>query len=995
MVSEGGNKETKTTKLGPYKTIDKIFVGEDFERDNMLNFMYTIETSPGGKVKITEKATSATMQFQYETLLQEEVEFDSAAEAEAWIKSRKGYKIKKSDKNAAQAELVKALGSAAQVTDQSADFDLLADAGDDSAMSEEMKAALAPVQQELKKQQLEIKNVLTGFGNQCFFMENIEPFVKYATGQKFLLSKQDGDQMINNLEQFQKQSGGEAKEAIDEAMNPDNPARTFSGPRKQGYGYFGSNKTRLKLVSSEKPELIYNALLSDTISGLDDFQRGTPAMYSALVPQIKIFKIFDDGAEVQIPFSTHLASTNPENDTTALLEDRKGRADDVGILGFDFEYEQGDIAMATNAKTVFANLRLLFESVNSFTTIRNLPVTKKSGDKEAEKRDFTFSDLITEGGDTPGGQEVKSPDEYSIRVVLGYGTPKDPESTIPGSSEFFKAAREVKTTLILNTKSYDLDFLETGQMIVTFDYVAEIEERLSHPQFNIFGSKIAQMREDLEKRKRDKRKRKSIGEKDANASPIDAIRSSVASAAEEDKLENELIAKMEQTYDRALDEIYNSFKASILTKVFKLQMTEGDVMRYIAARGENDSPISPGIDSGAKLYYWNAATVIDDTKIGQAAWLTRSDPAAGAQSADPTPDEEAAQDATMGVSGVEAEPAKPGHVNLYWVYFGDVIAAMMEQPHLKEQMEKYNIEIILGQAVLVDSFRGTNGQGKSRLISVNIGDIPISLSLLNDFFKDNIVKPKRTNLPMGHFIKDILGLLSKTLNSRCKTKKSVSARTTSFSTVYHSSRSKANHVLNDSAGRVKIEGAFNQYFLKTPKNASPMVRKDRKDYLIINAHDGGLSSYSGNETNDLKQGIMHYGLARDRGLLKSCSFKKSDIPYAREMYMAGALSDQDTQNTAKLWNVYEASANLFGNPNIKPYFMVFIDPSMPGMGFKGTNSTLPAAMALKLGGYYRVLKVSNSITPSSWETQMDCFYERSISLAENEDALVNRPVFMS
>ena len=288
MVSEGGNPTNKKTPVGKGYTT-KVDTGKT-------------KSLPGDKfakmpvfedVRRQVFKTGEQGQYSVETPDGEVLKTGNYAEIEAFIKVDTTVAPGASLTAGQKAEISALLGAAALVADQGAYFDPYgAEGGGDSAMSEEMKAALAPAQQELKKQQLEIKNILTGFGNQCFFMENIEPFVKYATGQKFLLSKQDGDQMIKNLEQFQKQSGGEVREAIDEAMNPDNPARTFSGPRKQGYGYFGSNKTRLKLVSSEKPELIYNALLSDTISGLDDFQRGTPAMYSALVPQIKIFKIF-------------------------------------------------------------------------------------------------------------------------------------------------------------------------------------------------------------------------------------------------------------------------------------------------------------------------------------------------------------------------------------------------------------------------------------------------------------------------------------------------------------------------------------------------------------------------------------------------------------------------------------------------------------------------------------------------------------------------------
>ena len=35
-----------------------------------------------------------------------------------------------------------------------------------------------------------------------------------------------------------------------------------------------------------------------------------------------------------------------------------------------------------------------------------------------------------------------------------------------------------------------------------------------------------------------------------------------------------------------------------------------------------------------------------------------------------------------------SDPADPGKVNMYWIYFGDIIAAILEQPHIKKQPQK-------------------------------------------------------------------------------------------------------------------------------------------------------------------------------------------------------------------------------------------------------------------------------------------------------------------
>ena len=344
----------------------------------------------------------------------------------------------------------------------------------------------------------------------------------------------------------------------------------------------------------------------------------------------------------------------------------------------------------------------------------------------------------------------------------------------------------------------------------------------------------------------------------------------------------------------------------------------------------------------------------------------------------------------------------PDSTYMYWIYFGDIIAAMLELPHIKKQFAKNNIDVIIGQAVLVEHMRGDIGGSESspivtsdpaQAIAVNLADIPISFHLLNDWFRDNIVKNKLANMTVLRFVKLITNLLQSVINSRCKTDKSIDSRTTRLAVGYHTATN-AGKTVFDQKGRIVIKGnSYAKYSLSNLTTEGPITTKDTRDYLIIHAHDGGSSAYTGDQQQDAQLGIIHYGLARDRGLLKNCSFKKEDIPYGREMYMAGANADQDALNTNKLWNVYHADMTLFGNPNIKPYYMTFIDPSMPGMGFLSKAGS--TSRALKIGGYYRILKVSNTMTPSSWETQADCIFEKTTFLQEGPINPRNTPEFLS
>ena len=826
----------------------------------------------------------------------------------------------------------------------------------------------------------QIAEAITGFGAQCFLMEHIEQFVHFAAGAPNITSS---DQALELPPHSTPGTTAATTGPPNTGAELQQAQAGSAGLKAGGYG-----SKHIRLLSMDKPELVHNALMSDTRdpSNLEAFQRGTPAMYSALVPQIRIFKVFRDGEEVQIPFSTHIGSRH--DDITKMLEDRKGRADDVGILGFDFEYEQGNIALSTNARTAYAELSLLFESADAFTAKRNLKTASGA------RRPFTFEDLITEGGNSPGAAETKSADEYRIRVALGYGVPAGTEDAFEEDEKgsvkhFFKAARKIKTSLFLDTISYDLEFMETGQMSMTFKYAASLEESLDYPEFNVFGNELAALKKELEDRK--KKRKEKYGE--AKSKDLEKQKKDTK---EPEDIE---IEKLEETHAIEFNKLYSKFKKTLLKNVYKIGLTDGEIQRYCASRGSSKSKtVRDAVSTG---FIWSPTENVSTSKMEYAQISQYSEVQEAkmlndfananaveakekAKNADPKPSAAptALQQASMNASTTQ------GLRYLYWTYFGDVLAALLSIPHIAEEMNRKNIDIILGQVFVStgygeatwDAANDEVAQPKPKLVSVNIGDIPISLDLLNQTFVDGVVKQKKSNMSLLRMIKLLLAnVVQPTLNSRCKTDQTLKNRTTQLAATFYTGAGNTDTLLGQH-GRVQFSGNdFKPLFMQSVSHSGPTTSSDRKDYLIISTHDGGASTYAADEPEDIKMGIMHYGLARDRGLLKGCSFKKNDIPYGREIYMARAKDSQDTQNTSKLWNVYNADVTLFGNPNIKPYFMIYIDPSMPGMGFLTKEGS--TARLLKIGGYYRVLKVSNSITTSSWETQIECIYETTAFLA--------------
>ena len=71
-----------------------------------------------------------------------------------------------------------------------------------------------------------------------------------------------------------------------------------------------------------------------------------------------------------------------------------------------------------------------------------------------------------------------------------------------------------------------------------------------------------------------------------------------------------------------------------------------------------------------------------------------------------------------------------------------------------------------------------------------------------------------------------------------------------------------------------------------------------------------------------------------------------------------------------MWN---GKLEFFGNPFIKPYTVIYINPTMPGMGdIKNKNSFANVA---RIGGYHWVEKTEHSFQSGEWTTSVESIWK--------------------
>ena len=139
--------------------------------------------------------------------------------------------------------------------------------------------------------------------------------------------------------------------------------------------------------------------------------------------------------------------------------------------------------------------------------------------------------------------------------------------------------------------------------------------------------------------------------------------------------------------------------------------------------------------------------------------------------------------------------------------------------------------------------------------------------------------------------------------------------------------------------------------------------RDQTDYLVVyseQATDTNLSR-SGNRIRDHKDGIYHFHIGRDRGVLKSISFSKQETPYRKEALMLESVSLYD-----QLKMPYNVSLEMFGNSMFLPGSLIYVDPSNIGLGSGRSKNS--AAFQLGLGGYYTLINIQTNYSDGTMRT---------------------------
>ena len=322
----------------------------------------------------------------------------------------------------------------------------------------------------------------------------------------------------------------------------------------------------------------------------------------------------------------------------------------------------------------------------------------------------------------------------------------------------------------------------------------------------------------------------------------------------------------------------------------------------------------------------------------------------------------------------------------------------------KAQFEK--LRLVLGPIEIADPFQS------NKIQFCSLGDIPLSLNYFTEFLTKKMIGRNEVFYPLTNFVKDLVNEVIKNFlnNDGCfdfgirQKLKLNSTAITAYNRTENKFHSGAGYEIAESEfeanGKAQIKLDDITYFIgnntmsinkETGKNEpdfgfgnimnlnetplqpilqiagesrspvnNPPVQREMNYYIFYAGRAYPTDLMTGNEKLDTSNGIFHYVLGKDRGIVKNISLDRTDLKGLKELRFEKEGFDGLTQ----LREVYNANIDCFLNVQALPGSYIYVDPR----GFSpeaGINYS-----QFGIGGYYMITRAEHSIGVGKADTKI-------------------------
>jgi hypothetical protein len=301
---------------------------------------------------------------------------------------------------------------------------------------------------------------------------------------------------------------------------------------------------------------------------------------------------------------------------------------------------------------------------------------------------------------------------------------------------------------------------------------------------------------------------------------------------------------------------------------------------------------------------------------------------------------------------VAAGWALEGYREILFVRLGDLIQVAADSCLMDPATQ-----IVLGSF----SPREARMRGFNDADLVCLAELPISLDYFGQWFFDHVISADRDTYPFRRFLDDLINdLINPILNELC------SPQDTRLTVAY----TNCTLSITDPKSPIVAGGIIGDKLVALAQQAADRASRAGKDkplttLILIHAEQVN-DNRDGNRANDEKEGVYHFFLGADRGLVKEFNFSQKQMPQLRAMNIEKV--NQGASKAGVLILPMDVSLRMVGNALLRNGSMIYVNADY-GVGRRVADS-------LKLGGYYRVYKSVNTIKPGLFETTVECIFER-------------------
>jgi len=727
---------------------------------------------------------------------------------------------------------------------------------------------------------------------------------------------------------------------------------------KKRLPYARGNESNASIVVEGEPYGFMNKLIQ--YGSMTNFFEATNDQLAHLQPMMRLFKVVprDEGegeTQIEFPFDTFAR----EKDVKDIFNRKNKRGFGVGIKSFNFTFD-GSNPFSVK-KSIKATLTI---QANNFSELLD------------ESRGVRYIDLALKTGKSIKKMTGNPELDFRLKAVVGLSVPN--ANTTTRFKEIMEGVKNNFVTLNLTPVTHTFDFDETGAVTFKIEYYAYIEEYFDKARMNIFADPEINQRV-IQRRLAIKSARLNCQEED-QVKKLNEFIEQDGEKVKEDKI---------KSLQFLSNELLNGgliYYLSLTTEQFKKMIRSGpfydigDIEESVTLAKERltSDTLNKDLEEAFNKKYEEAKS---DKKIENAFKLSGID---------------SRQFAFFFLGDLLDLIMRKIGDNLETIdKFGNNYQAIEinknflneEKKILKNSREQFKkFRLVLGPVEIIDH------RNNSSSAQVSFADLPISLSYFNEWLTSKLLAKNEAVYPLTQFLNDLMNdLIRNFLNDDSCYNYNIKQKVRLFQSVVTSYKQPGQeedditNVIKSPATRLNLQNVSKQPILNVGGHREfniSHLEPDRENHFFIfyAGRSAPKDKMVGNREQDQGNGIFHYILGRDRGIVKTIKLNKTDSPGLKEV----RFEQEGYDGLHQLREIYDVDIDTFCNIQAFPGTYIFVEPRgfSPSLGeFKVDEFDLTD---LGIGGYYMIISSTHEFAPGIMNSSIRAKWVQSLDAAEGD-----------